>query len=389
MCVSSLPHCVLMHDICLISYNTIYCITNYEVWMVIDTKKSFPFFFKILLFSFVSFQFSSRVSAQLRMELNFGEDNNYVLLENTYNSTELLKTSLQKLQQNGDFEISGLVQRSPAGDNCLVLNGINYFLKIPENTDINLNGHVSYSVSTWIYLYSSGVNGEIINADNGFISGYRFFLENNVPKLEIREGTQEIFSSEQSLPSSQWMHIGFFCDGVNDSVTFLVNGVSVSKSAFTKVTQVNTGINSYIGAAVRSSPPNFLKANLDQIRFYAGRDTIFENVQHQSITTKTKNKRDKPETPQYFTLLQNYPNPFNASTKISFKLEKNGFVELKIYDLLGNMVRSLYEGGEVEGPHEHYWDGTDFKSMTVPSGIYFIRLSFNGSVQTKKMILVK
>ncbi|KAB2878405.1 T9SS type A sorting domain-containing protein [bacterium] len=357
--------------------------------MVIDTKKSLPLFFKIFLLLFVSFLLNSHVFAQLRMELNFGEENNYILFDNAYNSPDPSKTRLSELFQNGDFEVSGLTERSPSGDNFLVLNGINYFLKTPGNANINLNGHVSYSVSMWIYLYSSGINGEIINADNGFVSGYRLFLENNVPKLEIREGIQEIFSSEKTLPSSQWTHIGFYCDGVNDSVTFFVDGNIASESAFTKITQVNTGANSYIGAAVRSSPPNFLKANLDQIRFFAGRDTIFDYVQHLQIASKSKSRKNKPDIPQYFTLLQNYPNPFNASTKISFILEKSGYVELKIYDLLGNTVRTLYDGVKEEGTHELYWDGMDFKSITVPSGIYFMRLSFNGSVQTKKMILVK
>lgn len=358
--------------------------------MGFDTIKSSPsLFFKILMFSLISFLLNTNLVAQLRMELNFGEENNYILFENNYNSKELNKTRIRELFQNGDFEISGLLSRSPAGDNYLVLNGINYFLKVPENASVNLNGHVSYSVSAWIYLYSSGINGEIINADNGFVSGYRFFLENNTPKLEIREGNQETFSSDITLPSSQWTHIGFFCDGVNDSVTFFIDGVAKNKSPFTKVTQVNTGSNSYIGAAVRSSHPNFLKADLDQVRFYAGRDTIFEYVQSKITAVKTKTKKEKPDTPQYFTLLQNYPNPFNASTKIAFKLEKSGYVELKIYDLLGNTVRTLFEGVKEEGEYEFYWDGMDFKYMTVPSGIYFVRLSHNGSVQTKKMIMVK
>ena len=357
--------------------------------MVIDTKKCIFLFFKIFLFSIVSFLLNTNCFAQLRMELNFGEENNYILSENSNSTTDLNKARLRDLLQNGEFEVSGLSARSPAGDNCLMLNGVNYFLKVPENASIDLNGHVSYSVSAWIYLFSSGVSGEIINADNGFISGYRFYLDNNIPNLEIREGNQEVFSSETSVPPSQWTHVGFFCDGINDSVTFFIDGNPVISSAFTKVTQVNTGINSYIGAAVRSSPPNFLKANLDQIRIFAGRDTIFENVKKRAVVYKAKTKKEKQNVPQFFTLQQNYPNPFNASTKIAFNLEKNGYVELKIYDLLGNMVRNIYEGTKEAGPYEYYWDGQDFKNNTLPSGIYFIRLSFNGSVQTKKMILVK
>jgi hypothetical protein len=358
--------------------------------MVVATKPG-SLFFNILLFLLALGVGSGRaLFSQLKMELNFGEKDNYIAFENVKNDPENRISFSKQFVQNGDFELSQFGETSPAGSDYLLLNGISYFFKLPPNADINLNGHVAYSVSTWIYLYSTGVNGEIINADNGFISGYRFFIEDNVPKLEIRENGREVFSSNISIQPARWNHIGFFCDGVGDSVIFYINGQPVNKGTFSKVTQVNTGSNSYVGAAVQSNAPNFLKANLDQLRLFAGRDTIFDNVRTLwAKTARVQAKKSRPAIPATFVLSQNYPNPFNLSTRISFELKTNGYVELSIYDLLGNTIATLFQGQKATGVYEFSWDGTDNNSNVVPSGIYFVRLVFNGTVQTKKMVLVK
>lgn len=357
--------------------------------MVVATKPG-SLFFNMFLFFFMLILSANPLFSQLKVELNFGEENNYIAYENVKDGLENKTSFIKEFAQSGDFEISQFGALSPAGGDYLLLNGVNYFVKLPAGADIKLNGHVSYSVSLWIYIYSTGVGGEIINADNGFVSGYRFFIEDNVPKLEMREGNKEIFSSETPIQPARWTHIGFFCDGVGDSVVLFVDGQPVNKLTFSKVSQVNTGANSFVGAAVQSNSPNFLKANLDQMRFFAGRDTIFENVKSiLAKTSKVQNKKSRISTPPNFTLSQNYPNPFNISTRVSFELKTAGYVELRIYDLLGNTINSIFEGSKGPGRYEYAWDGTDANANVVPSGIYFVRLAFNGTVQTKKMVLVK
>jgi hypothetical protein len=357
--------------------------------MVLFTKPSSLFFY-ILSSALLTLILAGVSYPQLKVELNFGEEDNFIAYENAPLDLGKGISFHNEFAPTGDFEISAVDATCPAGGPYLALNGINYFFKLPPRADINLNGHVAYSVSAWIYLYSTGVGGEIINADNGLISGYRFYIEDNVPKLEIRESGKETFSSEFTLKPSHWAHIGFFCDGSADSVVFFVNGQTVNKLNFTRVTQTNTGANSYIGAAIQSSPPNFLKANLDQLRFFAGRDTIFETVRSTlSKTNRTYFKRSRSLPPANFTLSQNYPNPFNLSTTVSFELKTSGYVELGIFDLLGNTIRTLYQGDKSAGMYEYSWDGTDTNASIVPSGIYFVRLAFNGIVQTKKMVLVK
>jgi hypothetical protein len=86
-----------------------------------------------------------------------------------------------------------------------------------------------------------------------------------------------------------------------------------------------------------------------------------------------------------FALNQNYPNPFNPSTTISFTLAQNGFTTLKIYDVLGREVAILVNGDRKAG----VINTVTFNASKMSSGVYFSRLVSNGSVQVKKLILMK
>ncbi len=97
----------------------------------------------------------------------------------------------------------------------------------------------------------------------------------------------------------------------------------------------------------------------------------------------TSVKNDKV-LPTEFNLLQNYPNPFNPATKINYTIPQQGFVLLKIYDVLGNEVTTLVDEYREVGSYE-----ITFDASMLSSGIYFYKLQAGDFVQTKKMILVK
>ncbi len=85
-----------------------------------------------------------------------------------------------------------------------------------------------------------------------------------------------------------------------------------------------------------------------------------------------------------YYLEQNYPNPFNPSTKISFHIAEPGFVSLKIFDVLGNEIKTLVNEQKSAGEHE-----VDFNSTDLTSGIYLYKIETGNFVATKKMILLK
>jgi len=90
------------------------------------------------------------------------------------------------------------------------------------------------------------------------------------------------------------------------------------------------------------------------------------------------------ETPIIYELLQNFPNPFNPSTVISYSIPQSGFVQLKVYDLLGREVVSLVNEEQAMGNYE-----VEFNASGLTSGIYFYKLECNGFSKTKKLILMK
>ena len=89
--------------------------------------------------------------------------------------------------------------------------------------------------------------------------------------------------------------------------------------------------------------------------------------------------------PKAFSLSQNYPNPFNPSTTISYSIEKPGKVKLIVYDILGKKINTLVNRIQKAGAYR-----IDFNGSSLPSGIYFYRLSINGiGIETKRMLLIK
>jgi hypothetical protein len=88
--------------------------------------------------------------------------------------------------------------------------------------------------------------------------------------------------------------------------------------------------------------------------------------------------------PKSFKLFQNYPNPFNPTTKIEFQLANSGFVSLKVYNVLGNEIKTLLNKEMSAGNYEVTFDGSEFSS-----GIYFVRLEQDSFIQTIKMTLMR
>ena len=88
--------------------------------------------------------------------------------------------------------------------------------------------------------------------------------------------------------------------------------------------------------------------------------------------------------PSEYSLSQNYPNPFNPSTTISFKIPKTDFVSLKIYDALGNEIKTIVNEIKTAGKFSVNFDGSN-----LPSGVYFYRLTSGNFSKTKKLLLLK
>jgi subtilisin family serine protease len=102
------------------------------------------------------------------------------------------------------------------------------------------------------------------------------------------------------------------------------------------------------------------------------------------LTPVTGAGNNLSEVPKVYSLAQNYPNPFNPVTKINFAIPKQGFVTLKVYDVLGREVSTLVNEVKQTGNYS-----VDFDASYLSSGVYFYRIESGGFSDIKRMILIK
>ena len=119
----------------------------------------------------------------------------------------------------------------------------------------------------------------------------------------------------------------------------------------------------------------FLKTNINQFGFYA----IFYNDNHNTETL----------LPDHYLLKQNYPNPFNPNTTIEYYIPEANNIDLIIYNIKGEKVRTLYSGYLNSGYHSIIWDGHSDSKIELPSGIYIVSFNFNNQTITNKLVKIK
>jgi N-acetylmuramoyl-L-alanine amidase len=114
---------------------------------------------------------------------------------------------------------------------------------------------------------------------------------------------------------------------------------------------------------------------------------LFDDLRAVEMGLATSNEtvnEQLSDVPNQIELNQNYPNPFNPTTNISFGLPQRGEVDLKVYDMLGREVATIYSGVKAQGFHT-----IQFDASKLSSGVYLYRLNTNSGSISKKMTLVK
>jgi aminopeptidase N len=111
---------------------------------------------------------------------------------------------------------------------------------------------------------------------------------------------------------------------------------------------------------------------------------ILRTTQQVAVTAE-----NQPGMPARFELLQNYPNPFNPETAIGYQLSAVSNVELSIYNLLGQKVRTLVKQRQPAGYYEVKWDGRDRFGNEASSGIYIYQIQAGEYVKLRKIVLLR
>ena len=143
---------------------------------------------------------------------------------------------------------------------------------------------------------------------------------------------------------------------------------------------------------------------LAEVSFKANHDGVFNSdmlgisqamVVDSNYNTFSLSAEDAPtglsavEIPVEFALTQNFPNPFNPTTTISFSIPTSSLVELKIYNILGSLVKTLVSENYEVGNYSVVWDATDMSGNLVSNGVYFYTINSANYSSTKKMLFMK
>lgn len=151
---------------------------------------------------------------------------------------------------------------------------------------------------------------------------------------------------------------------------------------------------SYDGQANAIEPGEFVVADIP----FALSDPSAMVVENFIVADENNNAMQKVEIEILYSnpllvmdykLFQNYPNPFNPFTLINFSIPKDEFVTIKIYDMIGQEIKTLVNGNTKAGTHTLNWDGSDKNGAIVSSGSYIYKMTAGEFVQARKMILLK
>jgi hypothetical protein len=268
----------------------------------------------------------------------------------------------------------------------------------------------------------------LIEGDRQAISAYlegggRLFVSGQ----DIAYALCDSASAESDSASVAWFEDTFWCEYLeNDSDTLMLDGIPGDPISDGLTLNIFDGD----GANNQSSPdvilpfPGF-KGNPFPVFYYAGswsdgackldnftegyrlvyfgfgfeaidnaldRATVMDKVMDWLLSpTAVEHHQEIASRPLDFSLSPNYPNPFNATT--SFTLYVSGEnpcpISVKIYNVLGQEVRTLVDGITSPGNHLVVWDGKDHLGRQLASGVYFSRLQVGNLAQTRKLVLTR
>jgi hypothetical protein len=180
------------------------------------------------------------------------------------------------------------------------------------------------------------------------------------------------------------IHKGFIIGGYKepDSVLASVEQIDILGDSTIQISQ---------GPSLNYARRNLMVVNYKgKIAVFGGQDKEGKVVPWVEIldTLVTEVKKQK-EIPTTFELYPNFPNPFNPSTKITYNIAKRTGISLDVFSILGQHIVSLVKGDYEAGKYTTEWNGVDKFNRSVPSGVYFLRLSAGDFIKTQKMVLLK
>lgn len=209
-----------------------------------------------------------------------------------------------------------------------------------------------------------------INSDASFTYGVEYGVSDSSLAAEFLGETESVNFKVLLIDNTTGETLGEF-----DDVAFTKNNLSEYENI---AYQVNTsGIGSRTVYLKLQIENNFESS-------YSLTDAIHDDATLAKNGYKNINFNDGIDKITSYDLSQNFPNPFNPTTTINYQLPQNGFVTLKIYDILGKEVATLVNEQKSTGRYS-----VNFDASNLSSGVYIYQIHINDYVSSKKLLLLK
>lgn len=307
-----------------------------------------------------------------------------------------------------EVEVTGIVTTDTANYNKFeayaiqdadgAWNGVYVFGDVPAlmpGDQVKVKGTVSEANPDWLYKWGS--NTVILATD------------------------AEVLSTGNAVPEAVEVTTGQLTNGGDEAESFEGALVNVKNVTFTRINSYDITVDDgsgeclldgdFIVSSDGAANPYIYFDSANQVLVVGGQDTIRVGEQIASVTgvytysfgtykIELRSINDIGSTtgvvdavtarPLRFSLEQNYPNPFNPTTYIQFELAQPRQVQLIIYNIFGQKVKTIVNRENyAAGTHTVFWDGTSESGLRVPSGMYIYRIKAGDFLEHKKMMLIK
>ena len=229
---------------------------------------------------------------------------------------------------------------------------------------------------TWarFRLYPEDLDSYVGEASNGEVEDY-FLLDGQVA-VEL--------SSFFAQANDYRVQLHWSTASERENLGFYISRSTTEEGVYYKL---NNNLIAGSGTTEESHEYSFVDVDIEpgQVYYYKLIDIDYSG----NVGMHGPIKVDVPASPTIYELEQNYPNPFNPQTTIAFRLADNSRVRISIYNLTGQLVKTLLDEELSARRHQVVWDGTNDFGIKVPSGIYLYVLEAGDRRISKRMILAK
>ncbi len=287
----------------------------------------------------------------------------------------------------------------------LIFLSFNYLIAQIDTTNwypLNIGNKWEYSYGLEeVYYYSVEVIGDTI-MPNG--KTYQILDDDGDIKYQRNEGNKfvYVYNSSDSTESVLYDFISKDSTFWNVPYENLFWGIQVTKREYNyyfdkytnfkyfdwvKIDSSNNGIDTIWNAMIDVYPTRIAQGigvtNYDYSNYPGSGGLVGAVINGDTLGTLTSIK-DTRLKPNSYNIYQNYPNPFNPSTTIRYSLPKNDFVNLVIYNTLGQKVSTLVNEYQTSGKYS-----VQFNASNLPSGVYFYKIESGNFIKVNKMLLLR